>query len=80
MEDKLPDNRPPMKISDAMRELTTKPVIALWPTAAAILDVSRSEIYAMAARGEIDVLPVGRLRKAITAPLRKKLKLESAAA
>ena len=80
MEDKLPDNRPPMKIADAMHELVTKPVIPLWPTAAAILDVSRSEIYAMAARGEIDVLPVGRLRKAITAPLRKKLKLESAAA
>jgi hypothetical protein len=36
-------------------------------------------IYAMAARGEIEVLPVGRLRKVITAPLRRKLKLESAA-
>ena len=79
MEDKLPDNRPPMKISDAMRELTTKPVIALWPTAAAILDVSRSEIYAMAARNEIDVLRTGRLIKAITAPLRKKLKIDKAA-
>jgi hypothetical protein len=79
MEDKLPDNRPPMKIADAMRELHTKPLINLWPTAAAILDVSRSEIYAMAARGEIEVLPVGRLKKAITAPLRRKLRLEAAA-
>jgi hypothetical protein len=80
MEDKLPDNRPPMKIGDAMRELQTKPLISLWPTAAAILDVSRSEIYAMAQRGEIEVIPVGRLKKVITAPLRKKLKLESSAA
>jgi len=80
MERKLPQYPNTMKIADAMRELQTKPVIALWPTAAVILDVSRSEIYAMAARGEIDVLSVGRLKKAITAPLRRKLKLESAAA
>jgi hypothetical protein len=80
MEDKLPDNRPPMKIADAMLELTTKPVIPLWPTAAAILGCSRSEIYALAARGEIDVISIGRLKKAVTAPLRRKLKLESAAA
>jgi hypothetical protein len=79
MEDELPDNRPPMKIADAMHELTTKPVIPLWPTAAAILGCSRSEIYALAARGEIDVLSVGRLKKAITAPLRKKLKIDKAA-
>jgi hypothetical protein len=75
MEDKLPDRRPPMKIADAMRELHTKPLISLWPTAAAILGCSRSEIYALAARGEIEVLPVGRLKKVITAPLRRKLKL-----
>jgi hypothetical protein len=72
----LPDNRPPMKIADALHELNSKPLINLWPTAAAILDCSRSEIYAMAARGEIDVLPVGRLKKAITAALRKKLKID----
>ena len=75
----MPDNRPPMKIADAMQELNTKPLINLWPTAAAILGCSRSEIYAMAARGEIEVLPVGRLKKAITAPLRRKLKLDAAA-
>ena len=73
MEDELPNR--PMKIADALRELSTKPLINLWPTAAVILDVSRSEIYAMAARGEIEVLPLGRLRKAISAPLREKLKI-----
>jgi hypothetical protein len=78
MEDELADK--PMKIADALYELNSKPLINLWPTAAVILDVSRSEIYAMATRGEIDVLSVGRLKKAITAPLRRKLKLESAAA
>jgi hypothetical protein len=68
-----------MKIADALRELNARPVIELWPTAAAVLGVSRSEIYALAARGEIEVLPIGRLKKALTAPLRRKLKLESAA-
>jgi hypothetical protein len=71
----LPSNSP-MKIADALRELNSKPLINLWPTAAVILDVSRSEIYAMAARGELEVLPIGRLRKALTAPLRKKLKID----
>jgi hypothetical protein len=72
----LPDNRPPMKIDVALRELNSKPLIDLWPTAAAVLGVSRSEIYALAARGEIEILPIGRLKKAITAPLRKKLKID----
>ena len=77
MERKLRDNT--MKIADAMRELTTKPVIPLWPTAAAILGCSRSEIYALAARGEIDVISVGRLKKALTVPLRQRLKIDEAA-
>jgi hypothetical protein len=68
-----------MKIDAALRELNTKPLISLWPTAAVILDVSRSEIYAMAARGELEVFPVGRLRKAISAPLRRKLKIDGGA-
>jgi hypothetical protein len=65
-----------MKIADALRELNTHPVISLWPTAAAILRVSRSEIYAAAKRGDVETLAIGRLRKAISAPLRKKLKMD----
>jgi hypothetical protein len=76
----LPDlTRPPMKIADALRELNTKPVIDLWPTAAMVLSISRSEVYAAAKRGDIEILAIGRLKKALTAPLRKKLKLENAA-
>jgi hypothetical protein len=77
VEDELPDK--PMKIDAALRELNTKPLIDLWPTTAAVLSISRSEVYAAAKRGEIETLAIGRLRKAISAPLRKKLKLESAA-
>jgi hypothetical protein len=61
-----------MKIADALRELNTRPLIDLWPTTAAVLGVSRSEVYALAARGEIEVLPIGRLKKALTGPLRRK--------
>jgi hypothetical protein len=57
----------------AIDEICTKPVVALWPTVAVVLDVSRGTVYAAAERGEIDVLEVGRLKKAVSAPLRRKL-------
>jgi hypothetical protein len=64
-----------MKIQDAIHELNTKPLVSLWPTAAMVLGISRSAVYGAAQRGEIETIYIGRLRKAITAPLRKKLKL-----
>jgi hypothetical protein len=60
-------------IEEAIDEIRTKPVVALWPTVAVALDVSRGTVYAAAERGEIDVLEVGRLKKAVSAPLRRKL-------
>jgi predicted DNA-binding transcriptional regulator AlpA len=67
-----------MKIEDAIKELRTRPVVSLWPTAATVLGISRSAVYEAAKRGEIDVLEVGRLKKAITAPLRRKLGIDAA--
>ena len=69
-----------MTLDEAMREIRTKPVVPLWPVVGMALSLSRGSIYAAAARGEIDVIVVGRLKKAITAPLRRKLGLEGAAA
>jgi hypothetical protein len=60
-------------IQEALDEIRTRPVVDLWPTVAVALDCSRGTVYAAAARGEIDILEVGRLRKAVTAPLRRKL-------
>jgi hypothetical protein len=37
------------------------------------LDVSRGTVYDAAARGEIEAIGIGRLRKAVTASLRRKL-------
>jgi hypothetical protein len=42
------------------------------------LDLSRDSVYAAAKNGEIEVLKIGRLKKAITAPLRQKLGLTAA--
>jgi hypothetical protein len=67
-----------MTLDEAMREIRTKPVVPLWPVVGMALSLSRGSTYAAAARGEIDVIVVGRLKKAITAPLRRKLGLEPA--
>jgi len=74
---KSPD-KPLMTNEQAMAEIRTKAVVDLWPTVATVLGLSRSSVYDAANRGEIDVIEFGRLKKAITAPLRKKLGLEAA--
>jgi hypothetical protein len=64
-------------VEEAISEIKRKPVVDLYPTVAVALDVSRGAVYAAAERGEIDVLEVGRLKKAITASLRRKLGIEA---
>ena len=64
-----------MKIEDAIREVCTKPVVDLWPTTATLLDLSRSGVYGAAGRGEIDTVRIGRLLKAVSSSLRRKIKL-----
>jgi hypothetical protein len=53
-----------------------KPLVDLWPTLAVAYGVSKGTIYAMAQRGEVDVLRTGRLKKAISASERRKLGIE----
>jgi len=60
-------------VEEALEEIRRKPLVDLWPTVAVALDVSRGTVYAEAERGNIAVLEIGRLKKAITAPLRRKL-------
>ena len=68
----------PMKIEDAIKEVRTKPLVPLWPTAGTFLGLSRSATYSAAERGEIDVVPIGRLLKAVYSSLLRKAKLEAA--
>lgn len=67
-----------MTLEKAMSDVRNKAVVELWPTVALVLGLSRSSVYEAANRGEIDVVEFGRLKKAVTAPLRKKLGLEAA--
>jgi hypothetical protein len=65
-----------MTVEEAIEEIKRKPVVDLWPTLAVAYGVSKGTIYAMAARGEVDVLRAGRLKKAISASERRKLGIE----
>jgi hypothetical protein len=68
-----------MTLDEALNEIRTKPVVPLWPVVAVALDLSRGSTYAAAKNGEIEIITVGRLKKAITASLRRKLGLDGAA-
>jgi hypothetical protein len=65
-------------LEEALAEIRTKPVVPLWPHVGLALDISRTAVYAAARRGEIDTIGVGRLKKAKTAPLRRKLEIDAA--
>jgi hypothetical protein len=67
-----------MTFEEAIHQLRSRSVVDLWPTVAVLLDLSRDGVYIAAGNGEIDVLRIGRLKKAPTAPLRKKLGIEAA--
>jgi hypothetical protein len=63
-------------VEEALEEIRRKPLVNLWPTVGVALDISRGAVYAAAGRGEIEVMEVGRLKKAVAAPLRRKLGIE----
>jgi hypothetical protein len=67
-----------MTLQEALQEIRTKPVVPLWPHVGLVLDMSRGSTYAAAKAGDIDIIEVGRLKKAITASLRRKLGIEAA--
>jgi hypothetical protein len=64
-------------VEEAIDEIRRKPLVDLWPTAAVLLDCSRGTVYEEAKRGNIDIVEVGRLKKAKSASLRRKLGIEA---
>lgn len=62
----------------AIEDLRRLPVVPLWPHVGVLLSVSRNAAYDAAKRGDLEVLAVGKLRKAVSAPLRKRLGIEAA--
>jgi hypothetical protein len=65
-----------MKIEDAIREVKTRPTVPLWPHLGLIFELSKSGVYGAAKSGQFEVIRIGRSVRAITAPLRKQLKMD----
>jgi len=68
-----------MELSEVLEDIRNKPVVPLWPHAGKALGVSRGAIYAAAARNEIEVIRIGRSIKAVSAALRKQLRIDAGA-
>src|SRR5215472_6471341 len=49
---------------EAVAEIKQKVVVSLWPTVAVVLGMTRGSVYAAAQRGDIEIIKVGRLKKA----------------
>ena len=73
-EPKMSRNAKQQLTTDEIDELLSKPWLHV-PKAGAILGLNRSASYEAARRGEIETFGIGRLLRAPTAPLRKKLQI-----
>jgi len=67
-----------MELSKILEEIKTKPTVPVWPHAGMALGLTKGGTYAAVHRNEIDVLKFGRLFKAVSAPLRKRIGMEIA--
>jgi hypothetical protein len=67
----------PMTHEQALEQIRKRAAVDLWPTVGLALGLSRGSVYEAAIRGEIEVLTYGRRKKAVTAPLRRKLGMEA---
>lgn len=70
---------PPAAVFDALSRRKAEVEVPLWPYAGMALWVCRGVICAVVARNEIEVIRIGRSIKVVTAPLRKRLGLDSVA-
>ena len=66
-----------MKVEDAVEAVMKKPTIPIWPHTAILLDLSRGAAYEAAKRGEIETVRYGKSIKAVSASLRRRLKLDA---
>jgi len=63
-------------MSEIEKKLRENVVLPLWPDVGQALNLCRNAVYAAAARGEIETLQFGRLKRVPTAWLIKKLGLD----
>jgi hypothetical protein len=67
-----------MTDAEILNDIRTKPTVPVWPHFAWAHDCSRGTAYEIAKAGGPEFIRVGRLIKAVTAPLRRKLGIEAA--
>ena len=67
-----------MEFKKIMQDIKTKPTVPVWPHAGAVYGLSRGGTYDAVRRGEIETVRLGRVLKAITAPIRKRLSIDAA--
>ena len=63
--------------AEIIAEIRSKPTVPLWPHAGRAYGLGKSATYKAAHAGEIDVVRIGRLLKAVTAPMRNRLGLDA---
>jgi len=68
-----------MQLREIIEDITHKPTVPIWPHVGAALGLSRGAAYAAAKRGDIEIIRIGKLLRAVSAPLRKRLGIEEAA-
>ena len=67
-----------MTDAEILEDIKTKPTVPVWPHLGFAYGCSRGSAYKMAAAGGSEFFRVGRLIRAATAPLRKRLGIEAA--
>lgn len=67
-----------MTDKEILDDIRTKPTVPLWPHAGWAFGRSRGATYAAAKNGDIDVIRMGRSIRAVTAPMRKRLGIDTA--
>lgn len=65
-----------MELHDIVEEIRTNPTVPIWPHVGAVLRLSRGTTYAAVSRGDIEVIRIRRVLRAVTAPLRKRLGID----
>jgi hypothetical protein len=60
-----------------LSDICSKPTVPLWPHAGMAYGLGKSATYNAAHAGQIEVIRIGRLLKAVTAPMRARLGLNT---
>jgi hypothetical protein len=67
------------ELKEILEAIRTQPTVPVWPHAGKVLGISRGSAYQAAQNGEIDVIRIGHRMRAVSASLRRRLRLDGEA-